>query len=53
MSDKNHTGEKMAPFWLDEDLLKQWDEAIKNLGYKSRVERFREMVREDIKRAIK
>ena len=52
-SDANHTGEKQVPFWLDADTLQKWDEAINILNYKSRAERFREMVRDDIKTSRK
>jgi metal-responsive CopG/Arc/MetJ family transcriptional regulator len=51
MSDAKHTGEKQVPFFLEEDLLTRWDNALKKLGYKNRAERFREVVRNDIEKA--
>jgi metal-responsive CopG/Arc/MetJ family transcriptional regulator len=53
LSDQQHTGETKVLFWLDDNLLTEWDEALKKLNYKNRAERFREMVREDIKASQK
>jgi metal-responsive CopG/Arc/MetJ family transcriptional regulator len=53
MSDKNHTGQKMAQFWLDEELLIKLDKAIKKTGYINRAEWFREQVRNTIKESEK
>jgi metal-responsive CopG/Arc/MetJ family transcriptional regulator len=48
MSDNKHTGESKITFWLDDNLIVKFDEAIKEAGYKNRAEWFREGVRDVI-----
>jgi metal-responsive CopG/Arc/MetJ family transcriptional regulator len=51
MSNREHDNQKKLLFWIDSDMLSQFDEAIKLMGYSNRTEWFREKLRGTIKEA--
>jgi metal-responsive CopG/Arc/MetJ family transcriptional regulator len=48
MSDNKHTGQTKFTAWVDIVQLQKLDDKIKELGYTSRTEWFREKMRETI-----
>lgn len=53
MSNQKHNEEVKLNFWIDKNLLKNFDLAYKINGYKNRADWFREQIRREINIAEK